>query len=241
MAINTAAYFQNPAANKLYGSAASRFAPKTAAGLTKTGWKGVSGIKGGALGIGGEVLGNYLKPKEDMPLMGGEHGSITDKYDRRLQTAGPGIWGGVVKGATTGAQYGGGYGAIGGALIGGAYGAAKKHATTAYSDFKPEQVPGLINDAYQQYLGRDVEPGFADAWMAGQGFKQNDKGVGQKQIFGLLDHIKNSPEAKARGMNPQPGINTGPSNFSPMPIPSSFLSPEKVAMLDESRRRQLGY
>lgn len=240
MPINTAAYFQNPAASKLYGVAAAKYIPKNSAGLAAKGWKSAGGVKGGAIGIGSEIAGNYLKPKSD-PIIFGGHENILNNYDRRLQSSGPGILGGAVKGAGQGAQYGGWYGAAAGALIGGAYGAAKKHAKSSYSDLLPKDTPGLINNAYKQYLGRDVEPGFADAWMAGQGYKPGDKGVGQKQVIGLLDHIKNSPEAQQYSGNPRPGINTGPTNFSPMPIPSSFLSPEKVTMLDEARRRQMGY
>ncbi len=245
MPINTApnytqAALNSPLAGKAYASLAAKYLPKNSAGNVATGFKGVSGLKGGAIGIGGEIAAHYLKPKEDQPIFGGEYGNITDKYDRRLQTAGPGIMGGAVKGATTGAQYGGGYGALAGAVIGGAYGAAKKHATTAYSDFKPEQMPGLITDAYRQYLGRDPEAGLVDNWMKGQGWKPGDKGVGQKHVFEELDSIKNSPEAMAyKGGTNLGTVNTAPSsNFTPMPIPSSFLSADKVAMLDDYRKKR---
>lgn len=235
----------SPLASKGYGAIASKYVPKTALGKVAPGWKAAGGVKGGAIGIGSELLGSYLKPKEDMPIMGGEFGDITDKYKRRLQTAGPGILGGAVRGAGQGAQYGGGYGALAGAVIGGAYGAAKKHATTAYSDFVPDSARGAITDAYRQYLGRDPEAGAVEGWMTGQGWHPGAKGVGQKELFGKLAEIKNSPEAQqyAGGSIPGGGVNTAPRtpvNFNPTPIPSSFLSPDKVEMMNNFRRRQLG-
>jgi hypothetical protein len=232
----TAQALQSPLAQRGYSQIARATLPKTA------GFKPIGGIKGGAVGIGSELLGNYLKPKEDPIISGGQHGDFLDKYQRRLQTAGPGILGGAVKGAGQGAQYGGWYGAGAGAVIGGAYGAAKKHAKTAYSDFTPEGARGAITDAYRKYLGRDPEAGVVEQRLASQGWKRGDKGVGQKQLLGMMDEIQNSPEAMQR--TPGGGINTAPRapiNFSPSPIPSSFLSPEKVQMLDESRRRQHGY
>jgi hypothetical protein len=235
---------QSPLAHKGYGALAAKYVPKNAAGKVAGGWKAAGGVKGGAIGIGSELLGSYLKPKEVMPTFGGEFGNITDKYQRRLQSAGPGILGGAVKGAGQGAQYGGWYGAGAGAVLGGVYGAAKKHAKTAYSDFLPNSARGAIADAYREYLGRDPEAGAIEGHLAGQGFKRGDKGVGEGGLNYVLSQIKNSPEAMQRGGIPSGGINTGPRapvNFSPSAIPSSFLRPEQVQMLDETRRRQLGY
>ncbi len=234
---------QSPLATKGYGAIAAKYVPKNTAGQVAGGWKAASGVKGGAIGIGSELLGNYLKPKEQMPTMGGEFGDITDRYTRRQQTAGPGILGGAVKGAGQGAQYGGAYGAAAGAVIGGVYGAAKKHATSAYADFKPDDARGAITDAYRKYLGRDPEAGVVDARIAGQGWKPGDKGVGEKGLFSQLADIKNSEEARNyAGGGSSGGINTAPRNvpYNPAPIPSSFLSPEKNEMMNQFRRKQLG-
>jgi len=239
----TASTFANYAANspyaqKGYAAIAAKTLPKSA------GWKAATGVKGGAIGIGTSLAANYLKTKND-PIIEGAYGDITNKYQRRLQDAGPGYASAMINRAGQGAQYGGWYGAAAGAAAGAVEAAVKKHAPTSYSDFKPEDMNGLINDAYRQYLGRDVEPGRVDEWMRGQGWHPGAKGVGQKQVFEELDTIKNSPEAQAYRMNhsntPSVGINTAPSSFTPSAIPSSFLSPEKVAMLDDIRRKQLGY
>ena len=226
----------SPMAQKGYAAIAAKTLPKSA------GWKAASGVKGGAIGVGTSIAANYLKTKND-PIIEGAYGNITNKYQRRLQDAGPGYASAMINRAGQGAQYGGWYGAAAGAAAGAVEAAIKKHAPTAYSDFKPQDMNGLITDAYRQYLGRDPEAGLVDNWMRGQGWKPGDKGVGQKQVFEELDSIKNSPEAQAYANR---GISTAPTNmptqsFTPSAIPSSFLSPEKVAMIDDIRRRQLGY
>jgi hypothetical protein len=234
----------SPFAHQAYGALAAKYVPRNAMGAIAPGWKAASGLKGGAIGLGSNLLGNYLKPKEQQPTFGGEFGNITDKYQRRLQTAGPGILGGAVKGAGQGAQYGGWYGAAGGALAGAIYGGAKKHAKTAYSDFLPDSARGAITDAYREYLGRDPEAGAVEGYLKNLGWKPGDKGVGEGGVNYALGQIKNSQEARQRSGVPGGGINTAPRapvNFSPSAIPSSFLSPEKVQMLDETRKRQLGY
>lgn len=234
----TAAYIANsPLAQKGYSAAAKAYLPKSA------GWKAASGVKGGAIGIGTSLAANYLKTKSDPIKMGGdEFGAITDKYKRREQSAGPGYKAAMLERAGQGAQYGGWYGAAAGAVGGAIEAAAKKHAKSAYSDFLPDDARGAITEAYQKYLGRDPEAGAVDEWMTGQGWKPGDKGVGQDSVFGKLNQIKNSPEAMQR--IPGGGINTAPTQmpaFTPNATPSSFLSPEQVAMLDENRRARLGY
>lgn len=200
-------YWNNPASSKGTALLAAKYLPKTAAGSYAAGFKPMGGVSGAGIGIGTEIAGAYLKPKEDQPIFGGVHGDLIDRYTRRLQTAGPGILGGAVRGAGQGAQYGGWYGAAAGAVAGGIYGVAKKHATTAYSDFKPEDARTSITDAYSKYLGRAPEEGVVDTYLANQGWKPGDKGVGQYSMFGMLDSIKDSPEAAQYA-----GINTAPTN-----------------------------
>lgn len=208
----------------------------------KSGFKPVGGATGYGIGVGSEMLGNYLKPKEDQPIYGGEYGDITDKYTRRLEGAGPGIMGGMVKGAGQGAQYGGWYGAGIGAIAGGIIGAATKNATTAYSDFKPGDARNIITEAYQKYLGRDPEAGAVEDWMTGQGWKPGDKGVGQYSLFEKLDNIRNSEEARQRsGINTAPGNNvTQIGNWRPGPIaiPEYFRnSPEAQELANRILQR----
>lgn len=246
MAVNTAPnYYKqaatSPLAKKGYASIAAKYAPKDTAGNVASGWKGVGGVKGGAIGIGGSIAANYLKPKADAVRMGGaEFGDLTDKYKRREAGPGSGIAANAIDWGTKGMQYGGYYGAAIGAAAGAIRGAYTKKAKSAYSDFLPGDARGIVADAYRKYLGRDPEAGAVEGWMTGQGWKPGDKGVGQNAMFEKLEDIKNSPEARAR-INPGVVANTAPRNFTPAAIPSSFLRPDTVNMLDERRRQQLGY
>lgn len=230
----------SPYAQKGYSALAKAYLPKS------TGWKAASGVKGGAIGIGGSIAANYLKPKAEAIDMGKpEYADLIGKYRRREEGPGSGIAANAVDWASKGAQYGGWYGAAIGAAAGAARGAITKKAKSAFSDFKPDDARTIIADAYRKYLGRDPEAGAVEDWMSGQGWKPGDKGVGQKHVLGKIAEIENSPEAmQKRGQIPGGGINTAPTQmptFTPNATPSSFLSPEQVAMLDENRRARLGY
>lgn len=151
----------------------------------------------GGVSLATDYLGGKLKPKEEMPTYGGEHGAITDSYGRRFEGAGPGVAGGAVRGAGYGAMLGpvgAGIGAGIGALVGG----ITKNAPSAFSDFKKEDAADALTKGYQTYLGRDPEPGAVDGRLAGQGLKPGDRWVGEKNLFDQLSQIKNSEEAQTR-------------------------------------------
>src|SRR5688572_8650548 len=149
-------------------------------------------------GAVGSYLGKKLKPKEEMPTFGGEFGDITDGYGRRFEGAGPGIAGG----AATGAGYGAVAGPVGagiGALIGMGIGAATKNAKSAYSDFSVEDGADAVRRQYQQELGREASDDEVMGMLQGQGWNPDDgsRWVGEKGLFSVLGHIRDSPEAQA--------------------------------------------
>lgn len=249
--MNTAPSTASQIANSPYTQMGARYGAKKAgtalASKYGSGWKGVSGAKGGAIGIAGDVAAHYLRPKAEAIDMGKpEYADLVSKYRRREEGPGTGVMANAVDWGTKGMQYGGYYGAAIGAAAGAIRGAATKKAKSAYSDFLPDDARTIIGDAYRKYLGRDPEAGAVEGWMTGQGWKPGDKGVGQKHLFEGIDAIRNSEEARMRQGIPGGGINTAPTpgavpSFTPNAIPSSFLNPETVEMLNQNRRAQLGY
>lgn len=166
---------------------------------------GPAGIGAGmGIAMGTDYLGGRLKPQEDMPDFGGRHADLIDHYGRRFEGAGPGVAGGMVRGAGYGANPAlatatGGLSVLGGALIGGIVGAATKNAPTAFSDFRVEDAAEAIHNAYQKYLGRPATDDEVEGWLRGQGWnpERGDRWVGEAGLNSVLDQIADSPEAQA--------------------------------------------
>jgi hypothetical protein len=191
-----------------------------------------TGAAGMGAGIGismaGNALANKLKPKEEMPITGGQHSDILDGYGRRLEGAGPGAHGGAIRGATMGANpalaaaTGGisiGVGALGGLIAG----LATKNATSAYSDYSANDAYDAIGKGYQKYLGRDATPDEIMGRLVGQGYDpKRHEYVGEKGLRYHMDEIASSPEAQAYAAR-QAGT---PATSTPdLPLPSLGATP----------------
>jgi hypothetical protein len=159
---------------------------------------------GAAAGMVGDYVGGKLKPKEELPTYGGEHGAITDPFGRRFEGAGPGRGGGAARGASYGANPGliavtGGLSVPIGALIGFGVGAATRNATSAFSDFSANDAQSAVRQGYQNYLGRDPGEDEVINQLRNQGWNPEggDRWVGEKGLFHILDSLKASPEGQA--------------------------------------------
>jgi hypothetical protein len=206
-----------------------------------------------------------LKPREEMPIYGNQHGDLTDRYGRRFEGAGPGIAGGAVQGMGYGSNPGlvaatGGLSLAAGALGGAIAGAATKNAPSAFSDFSSKDAYQAVADAYQKYLGREAGDDEIMGQLRGQGYKPEEghRWVGQTGLFSVLDSLAASPEAQAyqarlgsqvpgaEGAQPaaMPPLNPGASGPS-LDSTVRQLTPDQAAMLnayyDAAPQRQAAF
>lgn len=177
------------------GAAVTDLVGSTGAGVAQSMAGLGTGAALGGISLATDYLGGKLKPKEEMPTYGGEHGAITDSYGRRFEGTGPGTAGGFTRGAGYGAVAGP-VGSVLGGLIGMGAAAATRNAPSAFSDFSKEDAADALTKGYQTYLGREPGPGDVDARLAGQGLKPGDRYVGEKNLFAQLSDLKNSDEAQ---------------------------------------------
>jgi len=160
---------------------------------------------GAGINVATGALADRVRTKEEMPTFGGEFGHITDEMGRRFQTTGGGTKAGAIRGAGYGANPAlvaatGGLSVLGGAAIGAGIAAAKRHAPSAFSDFRVEDAADAIAKAYQEYLGRPASDDEIESQLVGQGWNPTggDRWVGEKGLNFVLGQIKNSPEAQQR-------------------------------------------
>lgn len=183
---------------------------RTAAGTgTQIAGKLLGNTAGGAavgsgIAIGGNMLADKVRKKEDMPTFGGENAEYLDQYGRRFQGTGGGTAAGAIRGASYGANPAlvaatGGLSVVGGALIGAGIAAAKRHAASANTDFRVEDAAEAIHNAYRGELGRDATDAEVMQHLVNGGFdpKDGDRWVGEKGLNYIIGtSIKGSDEAK---------------------------------------------
>lgn len=115
---------------------------------------------------------------------------------RRNEGAG-GMGQGALKGASMG-SVAGPYGAAAG-LVGGAIaGAFTKNARTAMTDVSVDQARQILDQVYQEELGRSASKDEIDAQLAGQGLKPGDRWVGEAGLLAVIRGIQNSQERRSR-------------------------------------------
>jgi hypothetical protein len=202
-----------------------------------------SGVAGMGAGIGINMAGNALadrvRVKED-PVNFGENDQWADlmgRYGRRHEGTGGGVHSGAIRGATMGsnpallAATGGisaGVGALGGAIAA----LATKNAPSAYTDFAAGDGARGIQDAYQQFLGRQGSDEEILGHMRNVGFRpeQGHRWLGQDATFDILSAVRDSPEAAAYaqqlgGGAPTAGVPTALSPAPPAGGEGQFTSP----------------
>jgi len=184
-----------------------------ATGANLAGRAAGSTAAGGAVSLGTDYVGGKLKPDEEQPTFGGPFGQYTDRFGRRLEGAGPGRAGGAVRGAGYGANPAlvaatGGLSVPVGALAGLAVGAATRNAPSAYSDFRVEDAADAIQQMYRAELGREASDAEIMTHLQNQGWDPNggDRWVGEKNLFAVLQAIRDSPEAQGRAGGGQPPL-----------------------------------
>jgi hypothetical protein len=159
---------------------------------------------GAGITVGTGMLADKVRTKEEMPTFGGEFGAYTDDMGRRFEGTGGGTAAGAIRGAGYGANPGlvaatGGLSVLGGAAIGAAIAAAKRHAKTAFSDFRVEDAADAIKSLYKKELGREASDDEVMGHLQNQGFDPTggDRWVGEKNLFSTMKNIRESPEAQA--------------------------------------------
>ena len=183
-------------------------AAKTGMSATSFGSGAAGAATSAGIGLATGAIADKLRVKEEMPTFGGEYGDLTDDYGRRFEGTG----GGVASNAVRYAGYGSAAGPIGmgiGAGVGALVGALTKNAPSAYTDFRVEDAADAIGKAYEKYLGRPASEEEIKNQLVGQGWNPTggDRWVGEKNLTsagGVLDQIRNSPEAKAFRETGQP-------------------------------------
>ena len=159
--------------------------------------------------IGGEILGNLLKPKAEQATVG-EFGDYLGDFGRREEGSGDGVMGGAAKWGGRGASIGSVMPGIGTA-IGGGIGAAAgaignlftKNAASAQTDFTVDDAKTAIRNMYRSEGGRDVSDDELTTILKGQGWKPGDRWVGEKGMLSVMDSLRGN-FSKERGGAPLP-------------------------------------
>lgn len=182
---------------KLAASTGTQMAGKLA-GNTAAGAAVGSGIN-----VAAGLAADKVRRKEDTPVFGGPNAEYLDDYGRRFQGTGGGTAAGAIRGAGYGANPGlvaatGGLSIVGGAAIGAAIAAAKRHAASAFTDFRVEDAAEAIQNAYRKELGREASDEEVMTHLQNTGFDPTggDRWSGEKPTNYILNTIRDSPESQ---------------------------------------------